>query len=62
MSNVIVVSPTCKAWVNRRVVFQAVVVARGCPGGGRREVLGFGVGDIEDLSEGSMARSLPRPY
>jgi putative transposase len=38
----------CKARVNRRVVSQAVVVATGVAGDGRREVLGFGVGDSED--------------
>jgi putative transposase len=38
----------CKARVNRRVVAQAVVVATGVGGDGRREVLGFGVGDSED--------------
>ena len=35
----------CKARVNRRVVSQAVVVATGVPRDGRREVLGFAVGD-----------------
>jgi putative transposase len=35
----------CKARVNRRVVAQAVVVATGVCGDGRREVLGFAVGD-----------------
>ena len=38
----------CKARVNRRVVAQAVVVATGVWGDGRREVLGFAVGDSED--------------
>src|SRR6266571_2484893 len=38
----------CKARVNRRVVSQAVVTATGVAGDGRREVLGFGVGDSED--------------
>jgi Transposase, Mutator family len=38
----------CKARVNRRVVSQAVVVATGVAGDGRREVLGFAVGDSED--------------
>src|ERR671931_1202577 len=38
----------CKARVNRRVVAQAVVVATGVCGDGRREVLGFAVGDGED--------------
>lgn len=38
----------CKARVNRRVVAQAVVVATGVCGDGRREVLGFNVGDSED--------------
>ena len=35
----------CKARVNRRVVAQAVVVATGVSADGRREVLGFAVGD-----------------
>jgi putative transposase len=38
----------CKARVNRRVVSQAVVVAVGVSADGRREVLGFDVGDSED--------------
>jgi putative transposase len=38
----------CKARVNRRVVSQALVVATGVGGDGRREVLGFAVGDSED--------------
>jgi putative transposase len=38
----------CKARVNRRVVAQAVVVATGVCSDGRREVLGFAVGDSED--------------
>jgi putative transposase len=38
----------CKARVNRRVVNQAVVVATGVCADGRREVLGFSVGDSED--------------
>jgi putative transposase len=38
----------CKARVGRRVVAQAVVVATGVCGDGRREVLGFAVGDSED--------------
>lgn len=38
----------CKARVNRRVVSQAVVVATGVSADGRREVLGFAVGDSED--------------
>lgn len=37
----------CKARVGRRVVSQAVVVAVGVAGDGRREVLGFDVGDTE---------------
>ena len=37
----------CKARVNRSVVSQAVVVAIGVTGNGRREVLGFDVGDTE---------------
>jgi putative transposase len=40
----------CKAMVNRRVVSQAVVVATGVCGDGRREVLGFAVGDSEDAA------------
>src|SRR3954451_24669196 len=38
----------CKARVNHRVVSQAVVIATGVTGDGRREVLGFEVGDSED--------------
>jgi hypothetical protein len=38
----------CTAGANRRVVAQAVVVATGVPGDGRREVLGFAMGDSED--------------
>ncbi len=38
----------CKARVNRRVVFQAVVVATAVRADGHREVLGFDVGDFED--------------
>jgi transposase-like protein len=38
----------CKARVNRRVVSQAVVVGTGVTADGRREVLGFAVGDSED--------------
>jgi putative transposase len=38
----------CKARVNRRVVSQAVVIATGVSADGRREVLGFDVGDSED--------------
>jgi putative transposase len=38
----------CKARVNRRVVSQAVVIATGMAADGRREVLGFDVGDSED--------------
>src|SRR4249919_3268259 len=37
----------CKARVNRRVVSQAVVIATGVTADGRREVLGFEVGDSE---------------
>lgn len=37
----------CKARVNRRVVSQAIVVAVGVAADGRREVLGFDVGDTE---------------
>jgi putative transposase len=38
----------CKARVDHRVVSQAVVVATGVATDGRREVLGFDVGDSED--------------
>src|SRR5215208_4105602 len=38
----------CKARVNHRVVSQAVVIATGVRADGRREVLGFQVGDSED--------------
>jgi transposase-like protein len=38
----------CKARVNRRMVSQAVVIATGVTAAGRREVLGFDVGDSED--------------
>jgi putative transposase len=38
----------CKARVNRRMVSQAVVIATGVTADGRREVLGFDVGDSED--------------
>jgi len=38
----------CKARVNHRLVSQAVVIATGVTGDGRREVLGFDVGDSED--------------
>jgi len=38
----------CKARVNHRVVSQAVVVAVGVAADGRREVLGFDVGDSEN--------------
>jgi len=38
----------CKARVNRRIVSQAVVVAVGVAADGRREVLGFDVGDTEN--------------
>jgi len=38
----------CKARVNHRVVSQAVVVASGVAADGRREVLGFDVGDSEN--------------
>ncbi len=38
----------CKARVNKRVVSQAVVIATGVAADGRREVLGFAVGDSED--------------
>ena len=37
-----------KARVNRRVVCQAVVIATGVTTDGRREVLGFDVGDSKD--------------
>ena len=38
----------CKARVNHRIVSQAVVVAVGVAADGRREVLGFDVGDTEN--------------
>ena len=38
----------CKARVNHRVVSQAIVVAVGVAADGRREVLGFDVGDTEN--------------
>jgi transposase-like protein len=38
----------CKARVNHRVVFQAIVVAIGVTADERREVLGMDVGDSED--------------
>jgi len=38
----------CKARLNRRVVSQAVVVAIGVAADGKREALGFDVGDSED--------------
>lgn len=38
----------CKARVNRRIVSQAVVIAIGVRADGRRDVLGFDVGDSED--------------
>ena len=38
----------CKARVEHRVVSQAIVVATGVAADGRREVLGFDVGDSED--------------
>jgi len=38
----------CKARVNHRIVSQAVVVAVGVASDGRREVLGFDVGDTEN--------------
>lgn len=40
--------PYCKARVDHRVVSQSVVVATGVAANGRREVLGFDVGDSED--------------
>jgi len=39
---------SCKARLNRRVVSQAVVIAIGVAADGKREVLGFDVGDSED--------------
>ena len=42
----------CKARVGRRVVSQAVVVAVGVAADGRREVLGFDVGDTESSRSG----------
>jgi putative transposase len=49
---VLVDATCCKARVNRRVVSQAVVVATGVCGDGRREVLGFAVGESEDGPSG----------
>jgi putative transposase len=43
----------CKARVNHRVVSRAVVVATGVAADGRREVLGFDVGDSEDGAFGT---------
>ncbi len=40
----------CKARVNHRIVSQAVVIATGVSADGRREILGFQVGDSEDGS------------
>ena len=40
--------PTARPGSNRRVVSQAVVIATGVTADGRREVLGFDVGDSED--------------
>ena len=45
---VLVDATFCKASVNRRVVGQAVAIATGVWSDGRREVLGFAVGDSED--------------
>ncbi len=45
---VFLVATYCKARVNHRVVSQAVVIATGAAADGRREVLGFNVGDSED--------------
>jgi len=50
----------CKARVNHRVVSHAVVIATGVAADGRREVLGFDVGDSENLSIRDTAlRDLP---
>jgi putative transposase len=49
----------CKARVDHRVVSQAVVVATGVAADGRREVLGFDVGDSED---GATSPKAPFPY
>lgn len=38
----------CKARINRRVVSQAVIIATGVTADGRREIVGFCVGDSED--------------
>jgi putative transposase len=43
----------CKARVGHRVVSQAVVVPVAVAAGGRREVLGFDVGDSENESFGT---------
>jgi putative transposase len=40
----------CKARVNRRMGAQAVVIATGVAADGHREVVGFAVGDSEDVA------------
>ena len=47
----------CKTRVNHRVVSQAVVIATGVAADGRREVLGFDVGDSEDGAFWTFLRS-----
>lgn len=47
-SYVILDATYCKARVNHRIVSQAVVVVVGVAADGRREVLGFDVGDTEN--------------
>lgn len=58
----------CTARVNRRVVSQAVVIATGVSADGRREVLGFDVGDTENECGArrpnrrrAVLRAAPRP-
>lgn len=45
--NVFVEATYCKARVGRRVVSQVIVIAIGVAANGRRQVLGFQVGDTE---------------
>ena len=46
--NVILDATYCKARANHRIVSQAIVVAVGVAADGRREVLGFDVGDTKE--------------
>ena len=48
LPHVILDATKCEARVNHRIVSQAVVVAVGVAADGRREVLGFDVGDTEN--------------